>query len=161
MPRCRGSEPSLHAVEVPFEVGVGSETILLVEDDPGLVRLTARLLVSQGYTVLTATDAAEALGLARAHPGPIDLLLSDVVMPDMNGRELAGALASVRPGIRHLFMSGHTADVIAHRGILAHDVPFIEKPFSVAALSEKVREVLDSAEGFVASAGARGHCSGS
>ena len=123
----------------------GSETILVVEDEPAVSRLVTKALDAQGYLVLTANSAAEALRLATAHAGEIHLLLSDVVMPEMNGRDLAHALLKLRPTLRPLFMSGHTADVIAIRGLLAPGVAFIEKPFTPVALAAKVREVLDSA----------------
>jgi CheY-like chemotaxis protein len=96
-----------------------------------------------GYHVLAAASPAEALVLATAQDGPIHLLLTDVVMPEMNGRELAAALQARVPGLRCLFMSGYTADVIAHRGVLDQGVRFIQKPFSVADLAAGVRAVLD------------------
>jgi signal transduction histidine kinase len=121
----------------------GSETILVVDDEAALARLAARALEAQGYVVLTATDTADALRIASAHPGEIHLLLSDVVMPEMNGRDLAAAIQQVRPGLKLLFMSGYTAGIVASRGILTPELALIEKPFTAASLAAKVREVLD------------------
>jgi FixJ family two-component response regulator len=92
--------------------------------------------------MLAAGTPAEAIQIARSHPSPIHLLLTDVIMPGMNGRELAGRLQLQSPGLRCLFMSGYTANVIAHRGVLDDGVVFIQKPFSVRDLSRKVREAL-------------------
>jgi PAS domain S-box-containing protein len=123
----------------------GSETILLVEDEPTILRMTRMMLERKGYSVLTAATPAEAIGLAETHADKIHLLMSDVVMPEMNGRDLAGQITALYPGIRLLFMSGYTADVIAHQGILDDGVAFIQKPFSMADMTVKVREVLDTA----------------
>ena len=100
---------------------------------------------SLGYEVLTATSPAEALRVAGSHPEGIDALLTDVVMPGMNGRDLADRVRAMRPGIACLYMSGYTADVIAHRGVLDEGVLFIQKPFSTADLSVKLREALTPA----------------
>jgi CheY-like chemotaxis protein len=121
----------------------GGETILLVEDEPSLIRLVTKALEAQGYVVLAANSAADALRLATAYADEIHLLVSDVVMPEMNGRDLALALLQLRPTLKPLFMSGFTADVIATRGLLAPGVAFIEKPFTPVALAAKVRAVLD------------------
>jgi CheY-like chemotaxis protein len=120
----------------------GRDTILVVEDDPANLRLTTRILKSQGYEVLSAARPGEAIARAREHPGEIDLLLTDVVMPEMNGRDLAKNLLSLYPELKRLFMSGYTADVIAHHGVLEEGVNFIQKPFSLDALLARVREVL-------------------
>lgn len=122
----------------------GGETILLVEDEPALIRLVTKALEAQGYVVLAANSAANTLRLATEHADTIHLLVSDVVMPGMNGRDLAARVQALRPTIKSLFMSGHTADVIAIRGLLSPDVEFIEKPFTPVALAAKVREVLDA-----------------
>ena len=122
---------------------VGSETILLVEDEVGLRALTRRLLERHGYTVLEAGTADAALALARAHVGPIQLLLADVVLPGASGPTLAGELLSRRADLKVLFMSGYTEDAIVHRGVLAPNTAFINKPFSGDNLAAKVREVLD------------------
>ena len=125
---------------------LGSETILLVEDEAGLRALARRLLEKHGYTVLEAGTADAAVAQARDHVGPIDLLLADVVLPGANGRVLADELLARRPGLKILFMSGYTEDAIVHRGVLAPNTPFINKPFSAAQLTAKVREVLESGE---------------
>ena len=121
----------------------GAETILLVEDDPAILRMTKALLNKLGYTVLTANTPGEALRVAREYSGRIDLLMTDVVMPEMNGRDLAQNLLSNRPGIQRLFMSGYTADVIAHHGVLDEGVHFISKPFSTKDLAVKIRKALE------------------
>jgi PAS domain S-box-containing protein len=123
----------------------GTETILLVEDDPSILRMTRMMLERKGYSVLTAATPSEAIKLAKIHAEKIHLLMTDVVMPEMNGRDLAGQIIALYPDIRLLFMSGYTADVIAHQGILDDGVTFIQKPFSMADMTEKVREVLDIA----------------
>jgi signal transduction histidine kinase/CheY-like chemotaxis protein len=128
----------------------GRETILLVEDEPSILQLGKRILEGLGYRVLAAGGPVEALRQAEQFTGGIDLLLTDVVMPEMNGRDLAKNLLARHPGLKLLFMSGYTADVIAHRGVLDEGVRFLQKPFSKSQLSVKIREVLDgrqSAEG--------------
>ena len=122
----------------------GRETILMVEDEPSILQLGKRMLELLGYQVLAASGPVEALLMAEHFPGEIHLLLTDVVMPEMNGRDLARRLLSLYPGIKRLFMSGYTADVIAHHGVLDEGVRFIQKPFSKAELSIKIREVLDA-----------------
>jgi len=121
----------------------GSETILLVEDEPAILELTQRVLERQGYAVLPARTPGEALRLADAHGDRIDLLLSDVIMPEMNGRDLAARLRAAHPAVRHLFMSGYTANVIAKQGVLDPGVHFLQKPFSPNELVDKVRGVLE------------------
>jgi two-component system cell cycle sensor histidine kinase/response regulator CckA len=122
----------------------GIETILIVEDEPAVRRMASRALRSQGYAVLEATNGAEALEVLSGAAGPVDLVLSDVVMPVLNGRELSERLAIDRPEVRVLFMSGYTDDDIVRRGLLRPGAPFLQKPFVPADLSRKVREVLDS-----------------
>jgi two-component system cell cycle sensor histidine kinase/response regulator CckA len=124
----------------------GHETILLVEDEPMILDITAKMLERQGYTVQAAATPGEAIRLAREHVGEIHLLMTDVVMPEMNGRDLAKNLLSLYPNLKRLFMSGYTADVIAHHGVLDEGVQFIQKPFSVQTLAVKVRGVLDEAK---------------
>jgi two-component system, cell cycle sensor histidine kinase and response regulator CckA len=124
----------------------GTETVLLVEDEGLVLNLGRRILEQQGYTVLTAPTPEAALTLAAGHPGPIHLLITDVIMPGMNGKELKHRLMARQPGLRCLFMSGYTADVIAHRGVLDEDVQFLQKPFTVESLAERVRDMLDSAQ---------------
>jgi CheY-like chemotaxis protein len=121
----------------------GSETVLLVEDESELRVLTRRMLEKHGYTVLEAGTAGAALALARDHTGPLHLLLADVVLPGASGRMLADELLARRAGLKVLFMSGYTEDAIVHRGVLAANTAFIQKPFSAEGLAAKVREVLD------------------
>ncbi len=121
----------------------GHEIILLVEDEPMILDITTKMLQRQGYTVQAAATPGEAIRLAREHTGEIHLLMTDVVMPEMNGRDLAKNLLSLYPNLKRLFMSGYTANVIAHHGVLDEGVQFIQKPFSVQTLAVKVREVLD------------------
>ena len=128
--------------EVPEPPTRGHETILLVEDEPMILEVTMAMLKPLGYTVLSAATPGDAMGLAREHAGEIHLLMTDVVMPEMNGRDLARNLLSLHPGIKRLFMSGYTANVIAHHGVLDEGVHFIQKPFSMHDLSAKIREVL-------------------
>ena len=120
----------------------GGGTVLLVEDDDQLRRLAHRALAAQGYTVLEAERGATALDIARRHKGVIDLLLTDVIMPDTNGRKLADALRASRPGLRVLFMSGYPDGAIGSQGVLDHGVAYLAKPFSTEAIIRKVREVL-------------------
>ena len=119
------------------------ETVLLVEDDVSILKLVKTILAGLAYTVLDATTPGLALAVAKEHAGAIDLLITDVVMPEMNGRDLADQLQSAYPGLKTLFMSGYTADVIAHRGVLEKGAKFIQKPFSTKDLAVKVRSVLD------------------
>ncbi len=121
----------------------GSETILLVEDEPAILRMAAMMLERLGYAVMTAQTPGEAILLANEHTGPIHLLMTDVVMPEMNGRDLAKNILSIYPGIKRLFMSGYTANVIAHHGVLDEGVHFIQKPFSSKDLGAKLRDVLE------------------
>jgi DNA-binding response OmpR family regulator len=120
----------------------GWETILLVEDEEALRGITQEILTEHGYQVLEAAGAEQALAVARDHPEPIHLVLTDVVMPGTNGRALALALTAARPRIKVLFMSGYTDDVIAHRGVLEAGTLLLEKPFTVLALLCQVRAAL-------------------
>ncbi len=124
----------------------GVETILLVEDELAILQLTHRMLERNGYTVLAAHSPVAALELAQGHEQTIDLLLTDVIMPEMHGRMLRDKVLLRYPDIKALFMSGYTADVIAQHGVLDPGVYFIEKPFSFKALFAKIREVLDTRE---------------
>ena len=124
-------------------VNGGGEAVLVVEDEIAILKLTERILSRCNYKVLLAKSPSEAREVAQAHSGQIALLITDVVMPEMNGRELANQLKVLCPGIKCLFMSGYTADVIAHRGVLDEGVAFIQKPFSIRGLAAKVREALE------------------
>jgi CheY-like chemotaxis protein len=129
----------------------GPETILLVEDEEGVRKLLRRVLEHNGYTVLEASSGMEALQLSTDHPGPIHLLITDLVMPQMSGRELAERIIQSRPALKLLYMSGYTNDAIIRHGISELDAAFLEKPFVPAALLERVRDVLDGSIPSVAS----------
>jgi two-component system sensor histidine kinase EvgS len=116
--------------------------VLFVEDEQAILRLGTRILKRLGYTMLNAETPAEALHLAETHPGEIHLLITDVVMPGMNGWELARKLSAIRPKVKCLYISGYTADVIAKHGILEENLHFAQKPFTVSELAAKVREAL-------------------
>jgi PAS domain S-box-containing protein len=122
----------------------GTETVLLVEDEPALRTLIFEILARAGYRVLQGAKPDEALAAAAGHAGPIDLVLTDVIMPNMSGRQMAEVLRAARPQARVLFMSGYTDDAISHHGILDPGMHFLEKPFTRDALLRKVREVLEA-----------------
>jgi PAS domain S-box-containing protein len=124
--------------------GPNVETILLVEDEENLRRLARQYLETQGYKVLEAADSAAAVHICSDNPGPIHLLLTDVIMPGLNGRQLAERIVTLRPKVKVLYMSGYTENVIGHDGTLEPGVNLLQKPFSLPALRNKVREVLDS-----------------
>jgi two-component system sensor histidine kinase EvgS len=128
------------AVDSPLGEG---ETILLVEDEQGLLSLGQRLLEKLKYDVLTAISPHEAMELAKKKSNKIHLLITDVVMPKMSGKDLAERIQALNPNIKVLFMSGYTANIIAHHGVLDQGVHFITKPFSIRSLSTKVRKILD------------------
>jgi len=136
----------VHAAPPDVAAPAGHETILVCEDDATVRDLTARVLTDQGYEVLVAHSAGHALRLVEQREGPLDLVITDVIMPDMNGRQLVQALGAARPGLRSLYVSGYTFDVIAHHGVLDADVEFLEKPYSRRQLLQKVRGVLDRRE---------------
>lgn len=142
LPRCSGVEVA--AAPVPKKVlPVGDETILIVEDNEQNVELTRLMLEECGYTVISTASPLEACRICQSHPGEIKLLLSDVIMPQLNGRELSAKITALRPGIKTLFMSGYTEDIIGKRGIIIEGINFIHKPFVLMGLAEKVRLVLD------------------
>jgi PAS domain S-box-containing protein len=143
LPRFLGPLVAPAAAEAVAAPPGGTETILLVEDEKAVRLTTQWFLTKLGYTVLVADRPDVALSLAGAHSSPIHLLVTDVVMPGMNGHDLAARLVEQRPGIACLFMSGYTADVIAHRGVLEEGTHFLSKPFSRGDLARKVRELLD------------------
>jgi CheY-like chemotaxis protein len=122
----------------------GNETILVAEDQDAVRVLVCEVLKSKGYEVLEASQGEDALRIAREHEGPIHLLVTDVVMPGMSGRELARNLAVLRPEMKVLYMSGYTGNAIVHHGVLEEGLTFIQKPFSPDALARKVRAVLDA-----------------
>jgi DNA-binding response OmpR family regulator len=144
LPRHATETLELPKISPVAPAGQGHETILLVEDESSILEMTRLILAKFGYRVLAATTPGEALRMAKEHGGRIHLLITDVVMPEMNGRDLANLLIALHPEIVCLFMSGYSGDVITHHGMLDEGVNFIQKPFSIQALAAKVREVLDS-----------------
>ena len=143
LPRHTATIEKIHKEKPVSIVTRGNETVLIVEDEPALLKMGRIMLEKFGYSVLTAPTPNEAIAVARERVGEINLLITDVVMPEMNGRELAENIMSFSPGLKCLFMSGYTGDVIAHHGVLDEGVNFVQKPFSMQTLSVKVREVLD------------------
>ncbi len=144
LPRLERALEVTPTIEAPEICSLGRETILLVEDED-VVRLVAcKILQRSGYTVLEARDASEALKICEQHQDPIHLLLTDLVMPGMNGRELAKRLSSWRPELKVLFMSGYAEDVFLNQGKFGQALSYIQKPFQVNALTRKVRELLDA-----------------
>ena len=138
------------AVEMPKRVKdveerhAGVETILLVEDEDIVRKLVSEILTNSGYTVLEAASGKEALDICDTYSKPVQMLLTDVVMPDMGGSELTNKVIAVRPDIKVLFMSGYTDDLVAHGGVMPADIPLIEKPFTPDGLARRVRDVLGS-----------------
>jgi CheY-like chemotaxis protein len=145
LPRLVAGEDTDMVVTGKKSTAGGTETILLVEDEPSILKITRMMLERKGYAVLSADTPALAMKKAKNHSGSIALLMTDVIMPEMNGRDLAGQISRLYPDIRVLFMSGYTANVIVHQGILDDGVAFIQKPFSLADMTQKVRNVLDMA----------------
>ncbi len=144
LPRVEAPVPASPAPRAESGDAAGCGTILVVEDEPALRQLTARVLESRGYGVLAAATGQEAMLTARTHPGRLDLLLTDVVMPGMGGRELAERLMAEMPGLRVLYTSGYTDDDILRHGVSERDAPFLAKPFTPDELVERVRALLDS-----------------
>jgi len=128
----------------PQRVEPGTETILLVEDEANLRYLARQYLEKQGYKVIEAADGAVAMQIAVAHESVIHLLLTDVIMPGMNGRELAQRITEIRPNVKVLYMSGYTENVVGHNGTLDAGIQLLQKPFNLRDLKNKVREVLDA-----------------
>ncbi len=146
LPHYMGKRERDSEEDLPREVTGGAETILLVEDEPAILSLGREMLEILGYRVLAAGTPGAAINLAAEYAGEIDLLVTDVIMPEMTGRDLCNRLLSLYPNLKRLFMSGYTADIIAHHGILEEGVSFIQKPFSLEDLSIKVREALGENE---------------
>ena len=143
LPRVDVPAPGVERLGRPADAAGGTETILLVEDEEGVRELARDILRATGYTVIEARDGAEALLLSERHQGPLDLLLTDVVMPRMSGRELAERLTSLRPDLSVLYMSGYTDDAVIRHGVLGAGTAFLQKPFTPAILVDRVRETLD------------------
>ena len=122
----------------------GTETVLVVEDDPRVRAASAQILITHGYRALASRDEADALELSRQHTGAIHLLVTDVVMPQLSGPDLAKRLRERRPEMKVLYVSGHTKQAIANHGLLTDDTPLLSKPFTAASLAQTVRKVLDS-----------------
>src|SRR5207245_10515381 len=134
-----GETPAPAEIELPR----GSETVLLVEDEASLRELVRECLEASGYTVLEASHGTAALERSERHPGRIDLLMTDVVMPGMSGRELAERLRASRPEIRILYMSGYTDDAVVLHGVLAEDMALLQKPLTAADLAGRLHAMLD------------------
>ncbi len=143
LPLVKAEAESAPAEPARIDENCGKETILLVEDEFSLRELVRTTLHSKGYVVLEASDGKDALNLCERYHGSIDLMLTDVVMPGMSGRELADRLKQLRPGLRVLYMSGYTDSVAVHRGVLDPKMSFIQKPFTLDALARQVRKTLD------------------
>jgi PAS domain S-box-containing protein len=141
-PRRGGQVAAVPAERVEGSFTPKGETILLVEDEPAILAITTQILHELGYTVLAAGTPGEAIRQAKEYSGEIHLLLTDVVMPEMNGLDLARHLKSLYPDLRRLFMSGYTADIIAHHGVLDPGVSFVQKPFSIKELAARIRETM-------------------
>ncbi len=127
--------------------GEGSETILLVEDDTAVRAVAHRSLRRFGYDVLTAARGEDALQIAEDHDGEIDLLLTDIMMPGMNGVEVASAVSKIRPGIQIFFMSGYADQDLVRQGLLEPGTHFLQKPFTPQELAERIRQILDRVKG--------------
>jgi CheY-like chemotaxis protein len=132
----------VHSPLHPMDL-LGTETILLVEDEDAVRQFVCKALTRQGYTVLVASNGEQASAIAEQHRGPIHLLLTDVVMPNMSGRLLADRLLPRHPGTRVIYMSGYTEDTIVRQGVLGDGADFLSKPLTLAAMLRKVRDVLD------------------
>jgi CheY-like chemotaxis protein len=147
LPRVEEAVESLQPSAASTEMARGSETILVVEDDQGVRTLARDVLEMDGYTMLEARHGEEALRVCEQHEGPIHLLVTDVVMPGMSGRQLAERLEPMHPEMKVLYVSGYTDNAIVRHGVLEPGLAFLQKPFTPSALTRKVREVLDALDG--------------
>jgi CheY-like chemotaxis protein len=143
LPRVEDELDASHPATTELDIPRGTETILLVEDEPSVRKLVRHILQKQGYTVIEASTGLQALKVIEKHAGEVHLLLSDVVMPGMNGAELAAKLSKIRPKMKTLFLSGYSSDAIARHGHLNPDTSFLQKPFLESDLAVKVRAVID------------------
>jgi two-component system, cell cycle sensor histidine kinase and response regulator CckA len=151
LPRVAALAEKLVAEKQPAAPSPGTETILFVEDEENVRELVGEYLKARGYTVIEAPDGLKALELAEEHKGAIQLLITDVVMPKLSGRELATKIAASRDNLKVLYISGYTDDSIFRHGVLEGGMAFLQKPFNLKALAEKVREVLDGVPASVSS----------
>jgi CheY-like chemotaxis protein len=147
LPQAEGSVERDSSATTGSAVTGGTETILLAEDEDQVRVVASNILREAGYHVLEARTPGEALLICEQHPVGIELLVTDVVMPKLNGRQLAERVTALRPGIKVLFMSGYTGDVVLHHGVLDAGVAFLQKPLTPDSLARKVREVLDAPQG--------------
>ncbi|MCX5884198.1 MAG: response regulator, partial [Deltaproteobacteria bacterium] len=143
LPRHMGTDVQEQKTVSTGAATTGHETILLVEDEKAILTMASMVLERLGYTVLTASAPSQAIRISESYSSRIDLLMTDVVMPEMNGRDLAEKLLHLYPNLKCLYMSGYTANAIAHHGVLDKGVHFIPKPFSKMDLATKLREVLE------------------
>ncbi len=143
LPHHVGSATSAQIMDVENIPKGRGETILIAEDDPSILKFTRRILSETGYNVFTANTPGEAIRITNENAGKIDLLVTDVIMPEMNGKELAQQLQTAYPGLKCLYISGYTADVIVHRGVLNEGTQFLQKPFTIFDFAIRVREELD------------------
>ncbi|MFA7465648.1 MAG: response regulator, partial [Syntrophales bacterium] len=143
LPGVEGPADSLVQDKPDLEMPGGNETILIVEDEANVRELASTILKRLGYKVFAASNGGEAFLLVEKQKDPIDLLMTDVVMPGMNGRELAERLIQIQPRMRVLFTSGYTENVIIHHGIVEENLAFISKPYTMQTLAHKIREVLN------------------
>ena len=147
LPACMGDQKTPDKIsEVEVEevmLKEGNETILLVEDETAILEMITEMIESQGYTVFAASRPEHAIRIAEKRESEIDLLITDVILPEMNGQDLAQKIRSFCPELKCLFMSGYTADVIGQHGVLDEEVAFIQKPFHTKSLLSKIREILD------------------
>ncbi|HEV2962281.1 MAG TPA: PAS domain S-box protein [Candidatus Angelobacter sp.] len=142
LPRVDAQPEALGRQESAFASYRGIETVLLLEDEDGVRALMRHMLRKQGYTVLEAKHGQEAIYLCEHHKGPIQLLVTDVILEQMSGREVAEQLSLMRPEMKTLYISGYTDDAIVHHGVLSHEMPFLQKPFTAEGLIKKVRQVI-------------------
>lgn len=143
LPRVDAQPEAVRRQESAFSSYRGTETVLILEDEDGVRALVRHMLHKQGYTVLETKRGQDAIHLCRHHQGPIHLLLADVVLEQMSGREVAEQLSLMRPGMKTLYISGYTDDAIVHHGVLSHEMPFLQKPFTAEGLIKKVRQVIE------------------